>query len=95
MCREAPKGIAAFDAMNDLTIFVESCRTIAIKLAECAFERVFVEEDIHACERENSIVAAGEQDKFHQPRIIIEDRAIGFIAAIAFDHLAQDSVDRF
>ena len=92
---EAREGFAAFDAVNDLAILVESRRTIAVELAERACERVFVEEDIHACEGEDGIVAAGEQDELHQPRIIIEDRAIGFVAAIALDHLAQDGMDRF
>ena len=86
---------APFDAMHDLAVFIEPCRPIAVDLAKSALERVLVQEDVDASEGEHGIVAAGEQRKFDQTRIIVEDLAVGRIATITLDHLAEDRMRRF
>ena len=94
-CGERLEGFGIRDARGDFAVLVHARRTVGVEFAELRRHVVFVQEQVHARERQQRVVPARQQNKLHQARVNIVHMAVAGVFQILAHDLRQNRIGGF
>ena len=92
---KCPERLGIRDARGDFAVLVHARRTVGVEFAELRRHVVFVQEQVHARERQQRVVAARQQNKLHQARVNIVHMAVAGVFQILAHDLRQNRIGGF
>ena len=94
-CGERLEGFGIHDARGDFAVLVHARRTVGVEFAELRRHVVFIQEQVHARERQQRVVAARQQNELHQARVNIVHMTVAGVFQILAHDLRQNRIGGF